>query len=230
MRFFMVETLRRERLMAVKWLRGRRGAVIGVAAIAGAVAGVYVSLAIYGKDGSEVAAACADTPRIAEQVAPFVKGEVAAFRLADPPENLAAIAFKDPNGGDTSLGAFAGRTLLVNLWATWCVPCRAEMPTLDRLAADLGGEDFEVLAINIDLNNPDRARAFLDDIGVEKLEFYSDPTSNLFSDLKKQGLAFGLPVTFLIDEHGCRIGSVNGPAEWDSEDAKAMIGAALDTS
>jgi len=213
--------------MAVKWLRGWRGGAIGVAAIAGAVAGVYVSLAIYGKDGSGIAAACADTPRVAEQVAPFVQGEVAAFRLADQPENLAAIAFKDPNGGDTSLGAFGGRTLLVNLWATWCVPCRAEMPTLDRLAAELGGEDFEVLAINIDLNNSERARAFLDDIGVEELEFYTDPTSKLFSNLKKQGLAFGLPVTFLIDEHGCRIGSVNGPAEWDSEDAKAMIGAAI---
>jgi thiol-disulfide isomerase/thioredoxin len=213
--------------MAVKWLRGWRGVAIGVAAIAGAVAGVYVSLAIYGKDGSEIAAACADTPRVAEQVAPFVKGEVAAFRLADQPENLATIAFKDPNGGDTSLGAFGGRTLLVNLWATWCVPCRVEMPTLDRLAADLGGDDFEVLAINIDLNNPERARAFLDDIGVEELKFYSDPTSKLFSDLKKQGLAFGLPVTLLVDEHGCRIGSVNGPAEWDSEDAKAMIGAAI---
>jgi hypothetical protein len=84
-----------------------------------------------------------------------------------------------------------------------------------------------VLAINIDLNNPERARAFLDDIGVEELKFYSDPTSKLFSDLKKQGLAFGLPVTLLVDEHGCRIGSVNGPAEWDSEDAKAMIGAAI---
>jgi thiol-disulfide isomerase/thioredoxin len=215
--------------MAVVWLRGRRGAVIGLAAIAGAVAGIYVSIAIYGKDGSEVAAACADAPRIAEQVEPLVKGEVAAFRLADSPENLAEIAFKDADGNDTSLGAFAGRTVLVNVWATWCVPCRAEMPTLDRLAAALGGEDFEVLAINIDLNNPDRARAFLDDIGVEELEFYSDPTSRLFSDLKKRGLAFGLPVTLLVDENGCRIGSVNGPAAWDSEDAKALIGAALST-
>lgn len=215
--------------MAVMWLRGRRGAVIGVAAIVGAVAGVYVSLAIYGKDGAEVASACAETPAVAARVAPFVKGEVAAFRLADSPENLAEIAFKDPSGNDTSLGAFAGRTVLVNLWATWCVPCRAEMPTLDRLAGDLGGEDFEVLAINVDLNNPDRARGFLDDIGAEQLEFYSDPTSTVFADLKKRGLAFGLPVTLLIDENGCRIGSVNGPAEWDSEDAKAMIGAALDT-
>jgi thiol-disulfide isomerase/thioredoxin len=213
--------------MAVNWFRGRRGAVIGVAAIVGAVAGVYVSLAIYGKDGAEVAAACADTPVIAERVAPFVKGKVAAFRLADSPENLAEIAFKDPSGNDTSLGAFAGQTLLVNLWATWCVPCRAEMPTLDRLAGDLGGEDFAVLAINIDLNNPERARGFLDEIGVEELDFYSDSTSTVFADLKKRGLAFGLPVTLLIDGNGCRIGSVNGPAEWDSEDAKAMIGAAV---
>ena len=160
-------------------------------------------------------------------MSPFVKGEVAAFRLAEVPESLAAIAFTDPNGGETSLGAFAGRTLLINLWATWCVPCRVEMPALDRLAAELGGEDFEVLAINVDLNNPERARAFLDDVGVDKLAFYSDPTSRLFADLKKQGLAFGLPVTLLVDEAGCRIGSVNGPAAWDSRDAKSLIGAAI---
>lgn len=215
--------------MAVKGLRGRRGAVIGVVAIVGAIAGVYVSLGIYGKDGPDVAGACANTSVIAERVAPFVKGEVAAFRLADSPEHLTEITFKDPGGNDTSLAAFAGRTLLVNLWATWCVPCRAEMPTLERLAGDLGGNDFSVLPINVDLNNPDRARAFLDEIGVKKLEFYSDPTSTVFADLKKRGLAFGLPVTLLIDGSGCRIGSLNGPAEWDSEDAKAMIRAAVGT-
>jgi thiol-disulfide isomerase/thioredoxin len=213
--------------MALGSLRGWRGALIGAAAIVGTVAGVYVSLAIYGKDGAPVAAACADTPAVAARVAPFIKGEVAAFRLADSPEPLAAIAFKDPTGGDTGIAAFAGRTLLVNLWATWCVPCRTEMPTLDRLARELGGDEFAVLAINIDLGNPDRARAFLEEIGVDRLAFYSDSTATVFADLKKRGLAFGLPVTLLLDENGCHVGSLNGPAEWDSEDAKALVAAAI---
>jgi len=149
------------------------------------------------------------------------------FVMYEVPREVSELRFADARGRELTLADFRGRTVLVNIWATWCPPCVKEMPTLDRLAADLGGEDFEVLAINVDLNNPERARAFLDDIGVEELEFYADPTSKLFSDLKKQGLAFGLPVTLLVDEHGCRIGSVNGPAEWDSEDAKAMIGAAI---
>jgi len=212
--------------MAMTSLRGRRGVLIGVAALIGAVAGVYVSLAIYGKDADSGDAACAGTADIAARVAPLVKGDVAAFTLADRPELLSEISFKDPAGSDTSVGAFSGKTLLVNLWATWCVPCRTEMPTLDALAADLGSDDFAVLAINIDLGDPDRAKAFLEDIDVGNLAFYSDSTSKVFSDLKKRGLAFGLPVTLLLDENGCRIGSLNGPAEWDSQDAKSMIEAA----
>ena len=213
--------------MAVTWLRGRRGALIVAAAIVGAAVGVYVSLTIYGKDGAEVASVCTETLTVANRVAPFVKGDIAAFRLADQPESLQSLAFQDPAGNDTTLGAFAGKTVLVNLWATWCVPCREEMPTLDRLDADLGGDDFEVVAINIDLDNPERAIGFLEEIGTTELAFYSDSTSTVFSDLKKSGLAFGLPVTLLIDDNGCRIGSLNGPAVWDSEDAKAMIQAAI---
>lgn len=216
--------------MAMASLRGRRGLLIGLAAIVGAVAGVYVSLTIYGKDAGSDVAACPDTPAIAARVAPFVKGDVAAFTIADHPEALAGIAFKDPSGADTSIAAFAGKTLLVNLWATWCVPCRAEMPTLDALNADLGGDDFEVVAVNIDLGNPERAKAFLEEIEVANLAFYSDPSSDVFSDLKGRGLAFGLPATLLLDADGCRVGSLNGPAEWDSQDAKALIAAAIGNS
>jgi thiol-disulfide isomerase/thioredoxin len=214
--------------MPARWPFGRRSAVlVGVAALAGAIAGVYVSIAVFSKKGPSVAAECAGTPSIAARVGAFAKGEVAAFRTANPPELLADLAFMAPNGGDTSLAAFGGRTLLVNLWATWCVPCRTEMPALDNLEAALGGEAFEVVAINIDLGDPERARAFLGEIGVSQLAFYSDPSAQVFSALKKRGLAFGLPVTLLIDGKGCRIGSVEGPAAWDSDDAKALIKAAI---
>jgi thiol-disulfide isomerase/thioredoxin len=214
--------------MPARWPFGRRSAVlVGVAALAGAIAGVYVSIAMFSKKGPSLAAECAATPSIAARVGAFAKGEVAAFRSAVEPELLADLVFKAPDGGDTSLAAFGGRTLLVNLWATWCVPCRTEMPALDNLEAALGGDSFEVVAINIDLGDPERARAFLGEIGVSRLAFYSDPSAQVFSALKKRGLAFGLPVTLLVDGKGCRVGSVEGPAAWDSDDAKALIGAAL---
>ena len=99
------------------------------------------------------------------------------------------LTFKAPDGSATSLAAFAGKTVLVNLWATWCVPCRAEMPALDRLEAALGGDAFSVVAINVDVRNPERARAFLDEIGVKQLAFYADPSFAIFNELKKRGLA-----------------------------------------
>jgi len=209
----------------------RRGLqLLGIAAVAGAIAGLLAVYFIESGEGNSSAAVdpdCASALAAAERAAPFAKGEVAAFRVATAPDRLADIAFKGPDGADATLGAFAGKTVLFNLWATWCVPCRTEMPALDRLETELGGEDFQVVAVNIDLRNEERARAFLDEIGVKNLAFYSDPTTALFADLKKRGLAFGLPTTVLVDGTGCRIGVLEGPAAWDSEDAKALIGAAL---
>jgi thiol-disulfide isomerase/thioredoxin len=214
--------------MQARWSWGRRGAaLVGIAALAGAIAGVYVSLVWFSKDQSQIAVECVDTPAAVARAAPFVRGEVAALRTATNPELLTDIVFTDPEGAETSLAAFAGRTVLVNLWATWCVPCRTEMPTLDNLEGALGGDEFSVVAINIDLNNPERARAFFEEIGVNHLEFYSDSDARVFAGLKGRGLAFGLPVTLLLDKNGCRIASIDGPAEWDSEDAKALIAAAI---
>lgn len=208
----------------------RRGLqLLGIAAVAGAIAGLVAVYFIGSGEGNSSAAVdpdCAPALASAERAAPFAKGEVAAFRVSTGPDKLADIAFKGPDGADTTLGAFAGKTVLFNLWATWCVPCRIEMPALDRLEAALGGKDFQVVAVNIDLRNEERARAFLDEIGVKRLAFYSDPTTALFADLKKRGLAFGLPTTVLVDGKGCRIGVLEGPAAWDSDDAKALIGAA----
>src|SRR5262249_37423449 len=104
---------------------------------------------------------------------------------------------------------------------------RAEMPALDRLQAAMGGDQFNVTAINVDVQQPERAKDFLTEIGVSRLALYSDPTMGVFNDLKHRGLAIGLPTTLLLDGKGCRLGIVEGPAEWDSEDAKALISAAI---
>ena len=119
--------------------------------------------------------------------------------------------------------------VVVDIWATWCVPCREEMPALNTLQKTLGGDRFEVVAINIDTGDDEKPKTFLDETKVHDLTYYRDASMGVFNTLKKEGLAFGLPVTLLMDEKGCLISAMNGPAAWDSEDAKALINAALGT-
>jgi thiol-disulfide isomerase/thioredoxin len=201
-----------------------------LAAVAGAIAGalaVYFTALGHGNQ-TLVAGDCAPALTVAKRLAPLAHGELAAFRAADPPAKLDQLDFKAPDGADVSLASFAGKTVLLNLWATWCAPCRSEMPALDRLQTAKGSDRFQVVAVNVDLHNPERARAFLDETGVKNLAFYSDPTSAIFAKLKKNGLAFGLPTTVLIDGKGCRLGVIEGPAAWDSADAGALIAAAVE--
>lgn len=198
------------------------------AAVAGILAGaVAVYVMVSGERNGDVASAgCEAAVAAAERAAPLARGEVAAFRVAAEPRSLADLAFTDPDGKPVTLASLGHDAALVNIWATWCGPCREEMPTLDRLEADLGGEAFAVVPVNIDLNATDRAKAFLEEIGIAHLPFYSDPSGKLFQDLKRRGMAIGLPTTVLVDGKGCEIGILEGPAEWDSDDAKALIRAA----
>ncbi|HKM87751.1 MAG TPA: TlpA disulfide reductase family protein, partial [Xanthobacteraceae bacterium] len=120
-----------------------------------------------------------------------------------------------------------GRTVLLNLWATWCVPCRKEMPALDALETDLGGPNFEVVAINIDTRDPAKPLDFLKDIGVTHLAYYSDPSAKVFQELKLAGKALGMPTTLIVDRAGCEIGEMAGPAEWASADGVQLVSATL---
>ena len=147
--------------------------------------------------------------------------------VGDQHRPLPDLVFDGPDGHKKTIADFSGKTLLVNLWATWCVPCREEMPALNALQKTLGSDRFEVVAINIDIGDDEKPKAFFDEIGVHDLAFYRDASMGVFNTLKKEGLAFGLPVTLLMDEKGCLISAMNGPAAWDSEDAKALINAAV---
>jgi thiol-disulfide isomerase/thioredoxin len=151
------------------------------------------------------------------------QGHMAAFVFKKEPEALSEVRFQDANGTEKTLSDWRGKVVLVNLWATWCAPCRKEMPALDRLQKELGSSKFEVVAISIDRTGLAGARKFLDETGVKNLALYADPTTKLSSVLK----AIGLPVTVLIDAEGREIGRLVGPAEWDSEDAKRLIRAAM---
>lgn len=151
------------------------------------------------------------------------KGHMAAFVFKKEPEPLPEFAFLDGAGAERSLADWRGRVVLLNLWATWCAPCRKEMPALDRLQQALGSERFEVVALSVDRGGAEASRKFLDQIDVKALGLYIDPTTKATSHLK----AVGLPVTLLIDAEGREIGRLTGPAEWDSEDAKRLIRAVV---
>jgi thiol-disulfide isomerase/thioredoxin len=213
--------------MAAGWLlssRGARVAGIGVAAAAALGVAIYAARD-EGNGGAD--AECAAAAARAEGLDPLIQGEVAAFQFARAPEKLAALSFRDREGRPMTLATFAGKVALVNLWATWCAPCRQEMPALDRLQAALGGDRFIVAPISIDTADPSRPAAFLQDIGVKNVPLYTDRSTEIFQALKQRGLALGLPVTLLLDERGCRLGHINGPAEWDSPEGRRLIEAAI---
>jgi thiol-disulfide isomerase/thioredoxin len=211
-----------------------------MAALAGVIAGavaVYVSgppsgnaPALEPAAQAEVSepdvAACAAKTDKAKQVGAAATGEVAAMLAADPPQSLKSLAFNAPDGKPITLSDLSGKTLLVNLWATWCAPCRAEMPALDALQKELGSDTFEVVAINVDSGGDAKPKKFLEEIKIQNLAYYRENTLGLFNELQKRGLVLGLPVTLLVDPEGCLLAHMNGPAEWASEDAKALVGAA----
>ena len=164
---------------------------------------------------------------LAKRLGPLARGEVAALAVAAEPKRLPDLAFTDAAGNARTLSHWRGRTVLLNLWATWCVPCRKEMPALDELQGKLGSENFEVVAVNIDTRNLDKPKAWLKEAKVDRLAYYADPNAKVFQDLKAVGKAFGMPTTLLIDPQGCELGFLSGPAEWASEDAVRLVQAAL---
>jgi thiol-disulfide isomerase/thioredoxin len=155
---------------------------------------------------------------------PLSQGEMAAFVFKRAPEPLAEIRFTDASGAERTLADWKGRVVLLNLWATWCGPCRKEMPGLERLQAELGSDRFEVVALAVDRTGIDGAKRFLNQIKVSTLGLYADAAVRAGSALK----AIGMPTTLLIDAEGREIGRLVGPAEWDSEDAKRLVRAHLE--
>jgi thiol-disulfide isomerase/thioredoxin len=217
--------------------------LIAIAAVAGVIAGgiaVYVSGGLEGNGAAGPAAvaaapqadeagvkACAAKTEKAKAVAEAATGEVAAMLPADPPRSLGDLAFNDPSGKPMTVASLSGKTLLINLWATWCAPCRAEMPALDALQWQAGSDGFEVVAVNVDTGDDVKPKKFLEETKIQHLGYYRDNTLALFNDLKKRGLALGLPVTLLVDADGCLLANMNGPAEWAGADARRLIEAAM---
>ncbi len=208
----------------------RRRTAFGAAAAIGLVAGLAAVYGIAGLARNAGDEACLPALKTAQRIAPLARGEVAAVKPTDEARRVPALAFQDRTDGQRSLADWRGRVVLLNLWATWCFPCRKEMPALDALQAKLGGKNFEVVTVNIDTRDPDKPKSFLKDIGVSNLAYYADPSAKVFQDLKAVGKAIGMPTTLLVDPAGCEIASIAGPAEWASDDALKLVQATLEQS
>lgn len=162
------------------------------------------------------AVALTAAPAFAQQVLP----------LDEAPRELLSPPFVDGDGRELTLADFRGRTVPLNVWATWCVPCREEIPTLDALQAMLGGEDFQVLPLSIDRAGLEPVRRFYQEIGIRHLGIY------LAEDLRAMQAfgVIGLPTTLLIDRDGREIARVVGPAEWNSPEAVAQFQSVIATT
>ena len=155
----------------------------------------------------------------------FAAGKEAAaaamnFAMNETPKPMPELQFNDGNGKALTLADFKGKVVLLNIWATWCGPCRKEMPTLDRLQAALGGPDFTVLPVSIDRKGMDVVSKFYAEIGIRHLSRYVAPTANQVLDTLG---VWGLPATLLIDRQGRELGRLDGPAEWDSPESIAFL-------
>jgi thiol-disulfide isomerase/thioredoxin len=139
-------------------------------------------------------------------------------------EPLPPLRFLDMQGNETGLEAFRGKAVVLNLWATWCAPCREEMPSLERLAGKLDPDQAVVVALSVDRASPERVERFLSEVGAKELRVYRDPKAQTARDLRIPGL----PATLVIDKAGNEVGRILGIAEWDSPEAVELVQGVVD--
>ena len=141
------------------------------------------------------------------------------FSFYSAPAAMPELKFLNHKNREITLDVFKGSVVLLNIWATWCVPCREEMPALDSLQAQLGGPEFEVVALSIDRSPRSVIENFYEDLELKQLKIYHDPTGEASFTLKVPGI----PATILIGREGRAIGYRIGPAEWDSPEVVEEI-------
>lgn len=185
--------------MSLRWSPVRLAwALFGAAALVTGGVGTYLAF----KQGGEA-----------------IAGDSAVLRMHASPRRLPELAFEDGKGKPVTLADFRGRTVLLNVWATWCPPCREEMPSLDRLQKALGGPAFEVVALSIDAGGAPVVERFYKEIGIASLAIYVDPGMRAAGQLATPGV----PTTLLIDREGRELGRHAGPAQWDRPEALRVI-------
>lgn len=151
-------------------------------------------------------------------------GDMKKLVFHDTPKATSSAAFiLADDAGEARLEDYQGKYVLLNFWATWCAPCRKEMPQLSELQEELGGEDFEVLTIATGRNSPTGIKKFFDEVGATNLPRHQDPKQKLAGEMA----IFGLPITVLIDPEGQEVARLRGDADWASDNAKAVLRTAI---
>lgn len=194
------------------------------------LAGAALAIAVWmGLGNAGQARECPVQREAAQAIDTAAVGELAALNGTGEGRGYASLAFKDAAGADMTIADFSGKALLVNFWASWCVPCREEMPALDALASKYNSDEFMVLPINLDLGSAglEKAQAFMDEGQFANLPLYADNSFAAFERLKQEAVAIGLPATLVLDRSGCELAVLQGPAEWDTQDGEAVIEALL---
>lgn len=192
-----------------------------------AIAFIAGALGIYWFQGSdrkaETSAGAVTTQNAAGFSDALASGPMAAVIIHEARKDIRPFTFQTADGKDTTLDQWKGRVVLLNLWATWCAPCRKEMPDLVELQKALGGPDFEVVALSVDKKGVVASADFLKEVNAEVLTVYTDTELKSLGQLQ----AIGLPATILIDRNGKEAARLLGPAAWSSPEAIAMVKALI---
>ena len=152
------------------------------------------------------------------------EGDMKKLVFHSEPKTVPQTPFETASGGTGTMSDYEGKVVVLNFWATWCAPCRKEMPMLSELQTELGGEDFEVVTIATGRNPPPAMKAFFEEIGVENLPLHRDPKSKIAREMG----VFGLPITVVLDREGQEIARMQGDAHWNSDSAKSILRALID--
>lgn len=200
--------------------------------VAGSAAGLGAVYVMGGFSGNGEAARCADAGALSKTLTPLAVGDLAGLITSGEPTYVGDLTYRRgdrrPTTLATELSTVPNSVALVNLWATWCVPCREEMPALNRLEAQMGQDRFQVIAINVDTRDDGRVQRFMTENQITDLSLNYDPTMGVFNTLKARGRAVGLPTSLLVKAPGCVVAVLHGPAAWDSKEGTAVVQALLD--
>lgn len=195
--------------------------VLAVALVSAAIA---LAITLWVGNNSTQAASCPANTVEAARLDAAALGELAAVNGTGEGRSYADMALKDAAGQPLSVASFAGKRLLINFWASWCVPCRDEMPALNALAQKYNSEKFMVLPVNTGETDPAKGVKFLAEGNWPNLPLYAEANSfEIINRLKTSAVSAGLPASVLVDEKGCELAVLQGPAEWDSPDGHRLI-------
>ena len=183
----------------------------------------FVLYAIYPTTSMAENKACALNEQKLSTLKDSARGEFTNLIIANDPFYAGDLAFKDKDGKDMTIADFKGKTVFLNLWATWCGPCREEMPDIAKLQAEKADDSFTIIAVNVDKQDDEYVHDFLKEYNADGLPFYRDKSMVIFQKLRREGLALGLPSTLIIDKDGCLSASLIGSAPWGNDDAMHFI-------